>query len=93
MPTRVLKSDLFSIVSGHPKAPLRCALDYFECKTVEDLQSHIAREQLRPSDFYRLRHGGNARKPGQLVLFLFPDVKTFEQQRTEEAILNQGAGI
>lgn len=63
-------------------------------KSPSDLRQLAREGEILPYDLYKLRGNGNARQPGKLVLFCFPDtVKSRPEQLREKAIAWQGDGI
>ncbi len=98
---RIPRESLFNR-GGFPCAALRNLLpltvhawraDSYACKTLEDLQSAVAKGDLTAQELYRYRGNGNPAAPGRLVRFLFPSVQSKEEQTRARIELDLGAGI
>jgi hypothetical protein len=98
-----LRAKLFSR-HGFPCAALRNLLpltvrekhwreETYVCQTLEDLQSAVEKGDLTARDLYRYRGNGHPAQPGKLVRFLFPDVKSKQEQARAKVEADLGAGI
>lgn len=67
--------------------------EYYGAKTPDELREIVRKEELMPADFFRFRNCGNHRAPGKLVLFLFPELKSAAEQKTERVMADLGSGI
>jgi hypothetical protein len=61
--------------------------------TLEDLKECAARNIITPEEIFRFRGMGHHRVPGKLPLYLFPQLKSHDEQKLEKAILFAGDGI
>lgn len=98
----IKREQLFS-KHGFPHAALRnllpLKLAHYDgrpdgvCKTLEDLESAAASGDLMEWQLYRYRYCGTPTQPGKLVRYLFPIVKSRQEQTRAKIEANLGSGI
>lgn len=60
---------------------------------LDDVRELAARKIIYPSEIFRFRGMGHKNVPGKLALYLFPELKSRDEQKLDKAILFAGDGI
>jgi hypothetical protein len=97
----VHREEFFHIKSGELHFRIRRTLNYLAewpelygpISTVDDLKRACDAGKVQPQDIFQLRGMGNARSPGKLALYLFPQLKSYEKVKRERIENNLGWGI